>query len=148
MNNYLFETCREQFNWNKLLRRSVHLVGLAHKYDPWFDVCGFVHPRKIFYKINQQDATFPKFITWRYLWLNMFRAPYCPLSGAYNWTLSLWFCICCRLKYVALLFVVGQNSARPRPTTLHPSTCNVCKTRGWGCSCMLLMTGGMTPEIC
>ena len=27
MNNYLFETCRGQFNWNKLMRGSLHLVG-------------------------------------------------------------------------------------------------------------------------
>jgi len=26
MNNYLFKTCGGQFNWNKLMRRSVHLV--------------------------------------------------------------------------------------------------------------------------
>jgi len=50
--------------------------------------------------------------------------------------------------------VVGRGrgkcefSARPRPTTLHPSTCNLYKTRGCGCSCMLLMIGGKTPEIC
>ena len=27
MNNYMFETCTGQFNWNKLMRKSVHLVG-------------------------------------------------------------------------------------------------------------------------
>jgi hypothetical protein len=30
MNNCLFETCTGYFNWNKLLRRSVHLVDLSH----------------------------------------------------------------------------------------------------------------------
>jgi hypothetical protein len=79
----------------------------------------------------------------------MFRASTRPSSGAYNCTRNLWFCIRCRLKDVALLVVAGQNiPARPRPTTLHPSTCNVCKTRDWWCSCMLLMMGGTTPEIC
>jgi hypothetical protein len=30
MNNCLFETCRWYFNWNKLMRKSVHLVGHSH----------------------------------------------------------------------------------------------------------------------
>jgi hypothetical protein len=29
MNNYLFE---KWFNWNKLMRKSVHLVGISHVY--------------------------------------------------------------------------------------------------------------------
>jgi len=32
MNNYLFETCRGEFNWNKLMSKSVHLVGNSHIY--------------------------------------------------------------------------------------------------------------------
>jgi len=32
MNNYLFGTYRGYFNWNKLMRKSVHLVGLSHVY--------------------------------------------------------------------------------------------------------------------
>jgi hypothetical protein len=32
-NNYLFETCTGEFNWNKLMRKSVHLVGLYHVND-------------------------------------------------------------------------------------------------------------------
>jgi len=32
MNNYLFETCRGEFNWNKLMSKSVHLVGNSHVY--------------------------------------------------------------------------------------------------------------------
>jgi hypothetical protein len=30
MNNYLFETYRGQFNWNKLMRKSMHLFGYFH----------------------------------------------------------------------------------------------------------------------
>jgi hypothetical protein len=52
---------------------------------------------------------FYKFITWRYLWLNMFWVSYRTSSGAYNYTRNLWFCIHCRLKDVVLLVVVGQN---------------------------------------
>jgi hypothetical protein len=48
--------------------------------------------------------------------------------------------------------VVGRGwaeySERPQPTTLHPSTCNVCKTRGCVCRCMLLVLGGTTPKTC
>jgi len=39
----------------------------------------------------------------------MFRASYRPLSGAYNCTRSLWFCIRFRLKNVALLVVAEQD---------------------------------------
>jgi len=28
-NSYLFETCGGYFNWNKLTRKSVHLVGFS-----------------------------------------------------------------------------------------------------------------------
>jgi hypothetical protein len=34
---------------------------------------------------------FYEFITWRFVSLNMFRAPPRPLSGAYNCINSLWF---------------------------------------------------------
>jgi len=54
-----------------------------------------------------------------YVWLNMFRASPRPSSGAYNCTRSLWFY---RWKEAAgaLLVVVWQVPARPRPTTLQP----------------------------
>jgi hypothetical protein len=32
INNYLLEPCRWYFNWNKWLRKIVHLVGLSHIY--------------------------------------------------------------------------------------------------------------------
>jgi len=32
MKTYLFETRRGQFNWKKLIRKSVQLVGLSHVY--------------------------------------------------------------------------------------------------------------------
>ena len=46
MNNYLFETYRGQFNWNKLTRKGVHLVGLSHVHVARCTVQGtynFVH---------------------------------------------------------------------------------------------------------
>ena len=30
MNSYLFETCRGQFNWDKLMRKSEHPVGYSY----------------------------------------------------------------------------------------------------------------------
>jgi hypothetical protein len=36
MSNYLFETCRGYFNWNKLKRKSVHLIGLYHQFASCF----------------------------------------------------------------------------------------------------------------
>jgi hypothetical protein len=38
MNNYLFETCRGKYNWNKLLSKSLHLVGLSD-----ILVCAFLY---------------------------------------------------------------------------------------------------------
>jgi hypothetical protein len=32
MKNYLFETCTVSFNWNKLMRKNVYLVGYSHVY--------------------------------------------------------------------------------------------------------------------
>jgi len=40
MNIYLFETCRGYFNWNKLTRKSVQLVGLSRVYVP---LCSIEH---------------------------------------------------------------------------------------------------------
>jgi len=42
-------------------------------------------------KLTNQMQQFYKFITWRFLSLNMFRAPPRPSSGAYNCINSLWF---------------------------------------------------------
>jgi hypothetical protein len=41
-------------------------------------------------KLTNQMQQFYKFITWRYVSLNMFRAPPRPSSGAYNCINSLW----------------------------------------------------------
>jgi hypothetical protein len=42
-------------------------------------------------KLTNQVQQFYKFITWRFVSLNMFRAPPRPSSGAYNCTNTLWF---------------------------------------------------------
>ena len=42
-------------------------------------------------KLTNQIQQFYKFITWRFVSLNMFWAPQCPSSGAYNCINSLWF---------------------------------------------------------
>jgi len=42
-------------------------------------------------KLTNQMQQFYKFITWRFVSLNMFRAPPRPSSGAYNCINSLWF---------------------------------------------------------
>jgi hypothetical protein len=58
-----------------------------------------------------------------YIWLNMFRGSPRPSSGAYNCTRSLWFYRWWEVAG-ALLVVVWQVSARPRPTTLQPLPSN------------------------
>jgi len=62
---------------------------------------------------------FHKFITWRlYVWLNMFRTPLRPSSGAYNCTRSLWF-YRWSVAVAALLVVAGyacQTTTNNAPT--------------------------------
>jgi len=73
-------------------------------------------------KLTNQMQQFYKFITWRFVSLNMFLAPPCPSSGAYNCINSLWFYLGA-LVVAALLVVVWP--ARPRLTTLLPPCCKV-----------------------
>ena len=83
-----------------------------------------------------------------YVWLNMFRAPPRPSSGAYNCTRSLWFY---RWKVaVGALLAVGLDHSQQRykVSTTRPTTFHVCKTRGYQCSFRLLMMGGVSPETC
>jgi len=65
-------------------------------------------------KINQPTRcnNFTSLLLYVYVWLNTFRAPLRPSSGAYNCTRSLWF---------YRWSVVGHGLMRPRPTTL-PTT--------------------------
>jgi len=44
-------------------------------------------------QINQPTRcnSFTSLLLDTYVWLDMFRAPLRPSSGAYNWTRSLWF---------------------------------------------------------
>jgi hypothetical protein len=57
----------------------------------FFDVCKSVHHHTI--QINQPTrcSSFTSLLPGVYVWLNMFRAPLRPSSGAYNCTRSLWF---------------------------------------------------------
>jgi hypothetical protein len=72
-----------------------------------FDVHKSVHHHTV--QINQPTRcnSFKSLLFDVYVWLNMFRAPLCPSSGAYNCTRSLWFY---RWSVVvgALLVVVWQ----------------------------------------
>ena len=44
--------------------------------------------------------------------------------------------------------VAGRAVVGRCPTTAHPTTLNVCKTRGCLCSFRLLMMGGVLPKTC
>jgi hypothetical protein len=78
-----------------------------------------------FYKINQKDATI-----FQVYYLTLFVAEH--VSGVIPPIIrSIQLhpqCLVLHTLQVEGCSVVGR--ARPRPTTLHPSTCNVCKTRG------------------
>jgi hypothetical protein len=104
-----------------------------------FDVLKAVHHHMI--QINQPTRcnTFTSLLLDVYVWLNMFRGPIRPSSGAYNCSNNLWF--------YRWRVTVAVRSGRPRPTTLQPPLSNA-KTRGCYCGCMLLMMGGKAPETC
>jgi hypothetical protein len=76
-----------------------------------FDVLKSVHHRTI--QINQPTRcnSFTSLLFDVYVWLNMFRVPLRPSSGAYNCTRSLWF-YRWRMAVGALLVVVWQAIAR------------------------------------
>ena len=61
------------------------------------------------FQINQPTRcnSFTSLLFDVYVWLNMFRAPFSPSSGAYNCTRSLWFYLW-RVAVGALLVVVRQ----------------------------------------
>jgi len=79
------------------------------------DVRKSVHHHTI--QINQPTRcnSFTSLLLDVYVWLNMFRAPLCPSSGAYNCTRSLWFCRW-SLAVGALLVVVCQTTTNNAPT--------------------------------
>jgi len=59
-------------------------------------------------KLTNQMQQFYKFITWRFVSLNMFRAPPCPSSGAYNCINNLWFYLLS--KEVSLVTICFPNN--------------------------------------
>ena len=70
---------------------------------------------------------FYKFITWRFVSLNMFQAPPHPLSGAYNYINSLWFyrwsVVVSSVVSRGLAGYVGQTTTNnAATTTLHGKT--------------------------
>jgi len=84
-----------------------------------FDLRKYVRRHTI--QINQPTRcnNFTSLLLDVYVWLNMFRAPLRPSSGAYNCTWSLWFY---RWSVVvgALMIVVWQTTTINAPTTtLH-----------------------------
>jgi hypothetical protein len=61
---------------------------------------------------------FYKFITWRFVSLNMFRAPPRPSSGAYNCINFLWFYRCSvGVSSVTGRDLAGQNTTNSTATT-------------------------------
>ena len=65
---------------------------------------------------------FNKFITWRFVSLNMFRAPPRSSSGAYNCINSLWFyrwsVVVAVLLVVVWPVITGQTTTNSTATTL------------------------------
>jgi cytochrome b subunit of formate dehydrogenase len=55
---------------------------------------------------------FLKFITWRFMSLNMFQAPPRPSSGAYNCINSLWFYRCSVVLAALLVTTTLQGKTR------------------------------------
>jgi len=71
---------------------------------------------------------FYKFITWRFVSLNMFRAPPRPSSGAYNCINSLWFY---RWSVAVAALLAGSGRPAGQTTTNNAATATLQgKTRG------------------
>jgi len=60
---------------------------------------------------------FHKFIAWRFVSLNMFRAPPRPSSGAYNYLSNLWFY---RWSVVVAVLLVVVYAVTTTLTTVKP----------------------------
>jgi hypothetical protein len=100
---------------------------LCLRNNPKFDVSNSVHYHT--FQINQPTRckSFTSLLLEVYVWLNMFRLPPRPWSGAYNCTRSLWF-YRWSVTVVALLVVVWQtttNNATTAPDYGRESALNL-----------------------
>ena len=68
-------------------------------------------------KLTDQMRQFYKFITWRFVSLNVFRAPPRPSSGAYSCINSLWVYLGMWWYQLCWLWSGRLWPARPQPTT-------------------------------
>jgi len=97
-------------SWHNLLyAQRIKGFGVGDKHAcTFFDVRKSMHHHTI--QINQptRGKNFTGLLLDVYVWLNMFRAPLRPSSGAYNCTRSLWFYRCSGVVG-ALLFVVWPD---------------------------------------
>jgi len=82
-----------------------------------YEVRKFVHYHTI--QINQitRCNNFISLLFDVYVWLNMFRAPLCPSSRAFNRTNNLWF-YRWRVAVAALLVMVCQTTTNNAATTI------------------------------
>ena len=84
--------CANRFNIQILYILPTAYMNLRTNNESlFFDVCMSVHHHTV--QINQpiRCNSFTSLLLDVYVWLNMFRAPLRPSSGAYNCTRSLWF---------------------------------------------------------
>ena len=90
-------------------------LKVINKYHILFDVCKSLHHHTI--QINQTTKcnNSTSLLLDVYVWLNMFREPLRPSSGAYNCTRSLWF-YRWRVAVGALLVVVCQTTTNNAAT--------------------------------
>jgi len=86
----------------------------------YFKVCKSVQHRSI--QINQPTrcSNFSSLLLDVYVWLNMFRAPPRPSSGAYSFTSSLWFYRRSVVVAVLLVVVVPAGPTTTRIRMEHP----------------------------
>ena len=75
----------------KIIKNTYYYLFPSLGYSNVFDVRKSMHHHTI--QINQptRSNSFTGLLLYVSVWLNMFRAPLCPSSGAYNCTRSLWF---------------------------------------------------------
>jgi hypothetical protein len=99
-------------------------------------------------KLTNQIQQFYKFITWRFVSLNMFRVPPRPSPGAYNCINSFWF-YRWNVVVAALLVVVCPAGRPAGQTTTNNEYALAHTVKNWSVSLNIVgLHGWILPQLC
>jgi len=141
--NLMFGTIHEHsqkfLNFPPTTANLRHINRISDKCQgDFFNVRKSMHHHTIHINQLKTCKSFTGLLLDVFVWLNMFRAPLRPSSGAYNCTRSLWFYR--QSAAVGTLLVVAWQTTINNAPTVKPEAPS--------CSCTLLMMGEKAPETC